>query len=385
MVGRELAVVENEPEFQHALAKIAELQQPILDDLSHRISSTLAQFLPAIKSAEVRVASEHRFRSLRSCEIVIDDGSPTDLDYKGDGVQSLAALAMMRHASESAAAGKNLIVAIEEPESHLHPNAIHALRPVLTELATKHQLVLTTHCPLFVNRSDLSSTIIVNRKRARPAKDIGEVRDVLGVRSADNLRSADLVLVVEGASDRVAITALLAANSRRLEQALKSNVLAVDSLGGGTKLSYKLGLIRDAICLSHCFLDYDVTAREAVRRAEVEGLLTPAEVNYAICRGTRDSELEDMYNPELYSPLVAKGFGIDLGSARLDYRKKWSDRIADVFRMNGKHWDTRVEKQLKMSVGELVAKYPGSALADNGRRCFERLVEILEAKVASLQ
>lgn len=49
---------------------------------------------------------------------VVNDGTPTLLTYKGDGAQSLAALAILRYASERGARGKNLVVAIEEPESH---------------------------------------------------------------------------------------------------------------------------------------------------------------------------------------------------------------------------------------------------------------------------
>ena len=41
-----------------------------------------------------------------SVEIFVDDGVKTPLDYKGDGVQSLAALGIIRHASEGSGRGK---------------------------------------------------------------------------------------------------------------------------------------------------------------------------------------------------------------------------------------------------------------------------------------
>jgi putative ATP-dependent endonuclease of OLD family len=119
MVERELIRVEGDPEYEKALGKIEELQKPILNLLSSSIQDTLVKFLPAISDVRVQVAAEERYRALRrSCEIVIDDGTPTLLKYKGDGVQSLAALGIMRHASERGARGKNLVIAIEEPESH---------------------------------------------------------------------------------------------------------------------------------------------------------------------------------------------------------------------------------------------------------------------------
>ena len=93
-------------------------------------------------------------------------------------------------------------MAVEEPEAHLHPQAIHELREVLVGLSDKNQIILTSHSPLFVNPAKIESTIVVRESRkAAPAKNIAEVREVLGVRLSDNLESARLVAVVEGEDD----------------------------------------------------------------------------------------------------------------------------------------------------------------------------------------
>jgi len=89
---------------------------------------------------------------------------------------------------------------------------------------------------------------MVTQNKARPAKNIEEVSEILGVRAADNLRSAELVLVVEGEDDRLSLSAILAHESKSIAAALRSNVLAIDSIGGASKLDYKLGLLRDALC-----------------------------------------------------------------------------------------------------------------------------------------
>ena len=163
---------------------------------------SLIKFLPDVTDVRVQIPIEERYRALRHyCQIVVDDGTPTLLELKGDGVQSLAALGIMRHASESTAIGRNLVIAIEEPESHLHPGAIHELRQVIRDLSERHQVVLTTHNPLFVDRSGLRNNVVVQDNRARPARTIDELRSVLGVRASDNLRHAELVLVVEGDED----------------------------------------------------------------------------------------------------------------------------------------------------------------------------------------
>jgi putative ATP-dependent endonuclease of the OLD family len=125
MVARELETVESHKDYRAALQSIAALQRPLLDRLSSSIKDTLVKFLPDVTDVRVQIPDGDRYRALRQyCQIVVDDGTPTLLELKGDGVQSLAALAIMRHSSETTAIGRNLVIAIEEPESHLHPGAI---------------------------------------------------------------------------------------------------------------------------------------------------------------------------------------------------------------------------------------------------------------------
>ena len=84
-----------------------------------------------------------------------------------------------------------------------------------------------------------------------------EIREALGVRASDNLRHAELVLIVEGDDDRIALMALLKHHSKFLEKSFNDGVIAIDTLGGASNLGYKVSSIRDSICLYHVFLDKD--------------------------------------------------------------------------------------------------------------------------------
>lgn len=385
MVERELSKVEENPEYQSVLKQVEELQQPILDVLSSSIKETLVKFLPAVSDVRVQIDLEERYRALRrSCQIVINDGTPTLLKYKGDGVQSLAALGIMRHASERGARGRNLVIAVEEPESHLHPHAIHELKDVLAELSEKHQVVLTTHCPLFVDRSRISSNIVVHNKKARPAKSIHEIREILGVRASDNLRNAELVLLVEGAEDKIAIEALLAHLSSSLKSALHNGTLAIDTLGGGSNLSYKVSLIRDTLCLTHCFLDDDQCGRDSFDKARVQGLLTDADVHFTVCDGMSEAEIEDIFNPQIYEAVIKNSFGVSLQSPKFKTKKKWSDRMKEVFRQQGKRWDSRIEQDIKSKVAFAIANSPSDSLNSQKRSSVDALVSSLEERLAEL-
>ncbi len=343
------------------------------------------EFLPNVRKVAVSIPQEERFRALRRvCEIVVDDGTPTELLRKGDGVQSLAALSLMRHASESSGAGRNLILAIEEPESHLHPNAIHQLRTVVADIAQKHQVIMTTHCPLFVDRTSIKSNIIVHSNKAIPAKDVKEIREVLGVRASDNLQHAEMIIVVEGEEDRRELRALLKHNSQRLADAIKEQSLGFESLHGGSNLSYKLSQIREAMCLAHTFLEHDKCGLAAQQKAEQEGLLTTADVTFAICDGQDESEFEDMLDSALYASTIQNRYGVSILSPKFKGNAKWSDRLRAAFKHQGKTWSDAVQAKLKGEIAELVEANPATALNSHKRSAFDALVTALEAKLNAI-
>lgn len=385
MVERELAAIEGDPAYLTALREVANLQRPLLDRLSEGIRETLREFLPNVKQVRVEIPSEARFRALRrSCEIVVDDGTPTHLARKGDGVQSLAALSLLRQRSGLPTQGRQQILAIEEPESHLHPNAIHQLRSVLHEIARTSQVIMTTHCPLFVDRVAIKSNIVVYRNKATPAKNVADIRKILGVRAADNLQHAELILLVEGEDDRTAMKALLSHHSKSLSTALAEGALGIDSLQGGSNLSYKLGQTRETLCICHCFLDHDAAGLAAANRAEAEGLMAMADVHFAIADGKKESEIEDLYEESLYAPMLLNKYGVSTSSPKFKGAGKWADRLKDTFKHQGKPWSDQIEAKVKREVAELVASKPAIALNTHLRHGFDAFVEALEVKLRSI-
>ena len=118
LVQRELSKIEADEKYKQALADIAALQEPILEALSDNVTTTMKEFLLDIVNAKVVIREQDRSYALRGIsEIVLNDGAETSLSFKGDGVQSLAAIALMRYASQSQHEGKEVLIALEEPES----------------------------------------------------------------------------------------------------------------------------------------------------------------------------------------------------------------------------------------------------------------------------
>ena len=99
-------------------------------------------------------------------------------------MKSLAALGLLQDRVRSDGAS---IIAIEEPESHLHPAAIHQLLSVIRTLADDNQVILSTHNPLFVDRHEINTNIVIEKGAAKPAKNVKQIRDLLGIKASDNL------------------------------------------------------------------------------------------------------------------------------------------------------------------------------------------------------
>lgn len=385
IVAYELRQVEADPAFRDALNAIARLQKPVLDKVSESIRDTLRVFLPAVNDVSVSISDEDRYRALRrDISITVDDGTPTLLQHKGDGVQSLAALSLMRYSSISGARGRNLVIAIEEPESHLHPDAIHSLRGVLRDIARKHQLAITTHCPVFVDRARIGNNIIVHNKKAVPAKTVSEIRDVLGVRASDNLRHAELVLLVEGDDDRQSLTALICEQSKQLATAINDGTLAIEPIGGAGNLSYKASEIINALCAAHCFLDHDRPGIAAAEKAKVDGVLSGGDITFALCDGLKESEFEDLLDSSIYKAAIKNKWRVDIANKKFRGKKKWSDRMGDVFKVHGKPWTDALKGEVKMAVANVVKRTPSQALHVAKRGPVDALVSALEDRLGEI-
>jgi predicted ATP-dependent endonuclease of OLD family len=277
------------------------------------------------------------------------------------------------------------ILAIEEPESHLHPSAIHQLKAVLSEMAQKSQVIMTTHCPLFVERTSISSNILVHQNKAVPAKNIAEIRGILGVRASDNLQHAEVIIVVEGEEDRRALRALFTYHSKSLGGALAQGSLGIESLQGATNLSYKLSTLREALCVTHSFLDYDAAGIKAAKKATADGLLEIKDVHYTTCEGLQEAEFEDLLDESLYASMLQKKYGVSTLSPKFKGSKKWSDRLAAAFKHQGKPWSDVIEAKVKDDVSTLIEDSPGNALNAHRRSIFDALVAELEDKLRVIE
>src|SRR5690606_2546978 len=194
LIRREVASawhrVRQTEEFRSAASAIDAVIAQEMAPLEGRILEGMREFYPDVTGVSISVPEWLGRYAVPDFDVLVDDGSETSLSAKGDGVQSLVALSLVRALTKNEDEDGTYILAVEEPEAHLHPGAVHQLSRILNEIAVTDQVIVTTHSPIFVNRASARGNILVEQNRAAPASSLEQVRASLGVELPDNLASA---------------------------------------------------------------------------------------------------------------------------------------------------------------------------------------------------
>jgi len=130
---------------------------------------------------------------LNNAKIYIDDGSKDLVDEKGDGIKRSLTFAILRSyvvllaerrllaeeqgEGEQTRSPRPLLFLFEEPELFLHPRSQRILFDALAGISTTHQLIVTTHSPLFFAPGVTASFVRVAKEDAEP-KPIGKLYPV---------------------------------------------------------------------------------------------------------------------------------------------------------------------------------------------------------------
>jgi len=125
---------------------------------------------------------------LSNANIIADDGVRGSVDNKGDGFKRAITFSILRSyvqlsqdvtwrkdAQDGKPAREKFLFLFEEPELYLHPRAQNILFDALALISQKHQVVVTTHSPLFFSSDNTKTFIkVVKRQPEDAAKPIGE-------------------------------------------------------------------------------------------------------------------------------------------------------------------------------------------------------------------
>lgn len=374
LVDMELSSI-NDEEYQKALEYINAKQQECLDSLALRVTSPLKEFLPQIKNINLYVSDKYRkqssfFMSRRGINFEVDDGVLTSLTHKGDGVKSLATIALLSQISST----KNRLIIVDEPENHLHPEAIRYIDGVIHNLSNNNQVLISTHSPIFVNRNAITSNIIIENGEAKKADRIDTIRKTLGVICSDNLMYSDYVIVVEGPTDRDLIYKMIESDAH-LHKLLQNNIITVRNIGGTNNLKSEIYALQRYCCNYIIIVDYDNAGKEEIQAIKTELSVPEEKIRYFMKQDKKDTELEDFYNPIIYQDyLNAKG--INIANAKFKNRvKKWSDKLEQIAAEAGIDFSKELENQCKKDIIEMIENFTQEFFTDEGYRVLSSIKE----------
>ena len=373
-ISQRMRVLEKNDAYVSALKTVRELRQEELGRVSTQLIDALKVFLPNVRDVEIVCHSESDYTMRQyellgygDYEVFVNDGNMTSIEQKGDGIQSLMALAVL---SGSGRGGLPTILIVEEPESHLHPGAIRQLQKVLRDISQNQgQVLISTHNPIFVRRENPSSNIIVETGAAKPAKSVKDIRDALGVSLADNLINAERIILVEGMVDRVFLERVLPWREPRMLDLLSSGKVAIKEMGGIDNLCYELIHLQGELCDFIVLHDNDAPGREQVDKAQTKGLIQDrlSQVVTASRCGCQ-TEIEDFLRPEFYSPILADTLGLAFDNSNEGKRNlgimahgklRWSDRLRQICEASGISLDKQLLEHAKTVISEELRLYEG--------------------------
>ncbi|WP_434061507.1 ATP-dependent nuclease [Paramicrobacterium agarici] len=341
-------------EYLKALRQVDELRSSAVESVQADLKETISTYLANVESVELSR------RDVRAAEtinrVTIDDGSPTSLAQKGDGVKSLFALALIQHLAHQRVDQdkSNLVLLVDEPEAHLHSRAVHDLLALFTKIAREQQVVLATHNPIFVNRETIAANVLVRSNAASAAHSVHSIREVLGVELQDNLDSAEIVVLTEGWTDAKILPAVLAHMSSRAERDIATGRVIFKATTGAGKLARHIQRERSTACRILAVLDGDKAGQDQAVRLHDDGVLDRKNIFVLRDSMRTASEIEDLLDPQVYLETLEVKFGRRFKENHFkNPRRKWSQNfLAAASSLGLSGAEAELLKEAKLAVCE---------------------------------
>lgn len=147
-------------------AFISMLGNGLLQEMGNHLKSELQKVVQEIGLVGIEPRVPMLNDMLSTADIRLNDTADTVLLDKGTGIRGVLLVAFLRYLCEHS--HRSMVLAIEEPESFLHPEAQMGVRSSLEELAMRDDIVVlaTTHSPLMLSRRPEARISALKKNRA---------------------------------------------------------------------------------------------------------------------------------------------------------------------------------------------------------------------------
>ncbi len=255
----------------------------------------------------------------------------------GGGQQEIVGLLYQIHSASEP------IIAIEEPETHLHHNLSRELFKLLNKMATNKQLIVATHSEYFAEISEASKTWFLGKKakEAKPQeikteKELQEAFGLLGAEPSDR-GYPNKILFVAGETEE----GVLPVWAERLGVDIRK--IRIEALEGEYD-KRKIKIINDYVkeTQTTVFLMVDSHASDKVKQ-------TVDEEHRFVLEGT----IEDFYPILILIHVLSENLGLELVEGDINPDKP---RVEEIQRLlNEKSGIPKTKTWWKRSIGKEVA------------------------------
>ncbi|MBI2301945.1 MAG: ATP-binding protein [Armatimonadetes bacterium] len=187
-----------------------------LRNANQTLEDSLGRVLPPSVPLRLRLEAQDPASGLLALHATDSLDALTDLGYRGDGIRRLLTVATLL--ADADLGDGHAMILLDEPEHSLHPDAQHAFRRFLEELASDptRQVVYATHSSCMLNPWRPESVRLLRRTKdgTAPTTVVVErpyvngyqfVRDDLGLLPTDSLLYGAVTIVVEGATEHLCL------------------------------------------------------------------------------------------------------------------------------------------------------------------------------------
>ncbi|MFI5454096.1 MAG: ATP-dependent endonuclease [Isosphaerales bacterium] len=316
--------------------------EDLLRPLESHTFNHLRELMGELTAVSIRPHALTLTETLAQSDIWLTDTAETSLLNKGTGIRGALLVALLSCLAQHSK--RSLILAVEEPESFLHPGAQNELRSDLVQLAKREDLTLlvTTHSPFLIERS--ASTCITaftkypdgHTQISDPVRGNERLTPVIGSLFADTLMpnmldliepitaAAKGVLFVEGHGDLFYLTR----SAKIAQRPDLLDGLEIRHDAGAYKSALQALLLRQMVGRDFpiaCLFDWDAIGKEAQRLLTTKyGWDGKLAMTYRNWRKMDPSEApveaEDMFPAGFMSAFVAEH-----GSKALEESNRYKD------------------------------------------------------------
>lgn len=206
----QMAIAEAEDEIRRINEKVRHRAMEIAGD-THRVLCTLDNTLASTLAPRFDAPASSKWTGLYNISMDTGDGIP--LNKRGSGVRRMVLLSFFKAEADRKALSttrKDVIYAIEEPETSMHPSYQRLMIDSLLELSRTqgHQVILTTHSPSLATELPVDSLRLISRnEEGLPIIEGGahilpKITQALGVLpNSEALQKVQVIICLEGPTD----------------------------------------------------------------------------------------------------------------------------------------------------------------------------------------